>query len=150
VHECGDIVVRMRAEVGPETVRLDPRTADVHYETRLRELSAPLFAAAGLFAACDVGTLVLITRTTNKLPEGSLLTFLIPLSALIVGALGLFDPSARRVRVRGASRTGQRIATELTFPTTKSARTFAAEAVLAKESALADEDASAELLSHRS
>jgi hypothetical protein len=124
VHECGDVVVHLRAPLGPATIMLDPKTVDVSYESRLHDLSVPLFLTAFLFGACEAGALALMSRTIRGLPEGALRVLFLPLLVFTVAAFGHFDPAARRVRVRGATRSGHHVATEIAFATARSAKRF--------------------------
>lgn len=138
VHECGDIILRLDGPLGPTTVRLDPRTVDVRYEPRLRELSTPFFFAAFLFASCEAGGLMLLSRRLEGLPAGALRPLSVPLIVFVVAAVGLFDPAARRVFVRGASRSGERVTTSVAFTTARGAKRFVVAAQAAASRARAD------------
>lgn len=135
VHECGDIIVRLRTAVGPMVIRLDPTTVDVRYEPRLCDLSVPLFLTALMFAMCEAGALMLMSRTIRGVPDGAMRMLWIPAIVFVAAALGPLDPAARRVRVRGASRSGHRVAATIVFASARGARSFARAAQGAKVAA---------------
>lgn len=138
VHECGDIIVHLRVGVGPVAVRLEAKTVDVRYEPRLLDLSIPLFLTALMFAMCEAGAFMLLSRTHRGVPPGALRAVWLPLIVFVIAALGPLDPAARRVHVRGTSRSGDRVAAEVVFASARGAWRFVRAAKEAKAAAEQD------------